>query len=66
MITLTIFQWYRILRQHRGFTVFQAARNALWLASKQSGSAASLPCSKEASQALLSSLTLLFRLLLVL
>jgi hypothetical protein len=28
----TIFQWFRILRQHYQFTVFQAARGALWLA----------------------------------
>ena len=33
MITPTIFQWYRILRQHYRFTVFQAVRGALWLAS---------------------------------
>jgi len=28
----TKFQWYRILRQHYQFTVFQAVRGALWLA----------------------------------
>ena len=28
----TIFQWYRILRRHYQFTVFQAARGAVWLA----------------------------------
>ena len=33
MITPTIFQWYRISRQHYRFTVFQAVRGALWLAS---------------------------------
>ena len=33
MITPTIFQWYRILRQHYRFTVLQAVRGALWLAS---------------------------------
>jgi len=31
MITPTIFQWYRILRQHYRFTLFQAVRGALWL-----------------------------------
>ena len=33
MTTPTIFQWYRILRQHYRFTVFQAVRGALWLGS---------------------------------
>jgi hypothetical protein len=33
MTTPTIFQWYRILRQHYRFTVFQAVRGAFWLAS---------------------------------
>src|SRR5215469_4968751 len=33
MTTPTIFQWFRILRQHYRFTVFQAVRGALWLAS---------------------------------
>ena len=33
MKTPTMFQWYQILRQHYQFTVFQAVRSALWLAS---------------------------------
>jgi hypothetical protein len=33
MTTPTIFQWFRILRQHYRFTVFQAVRGALWLGS---------------------------------
>jgi len=28
----TMFQWYQILRQYHGFSVFQAVRGALWLA----------------------------------
>jgi hypothetical protein len=32
MKTPTIFQWYQILRKHRGIRVFQAVRGALWLA----------------------------------
>jgi hypothetical protein len=28
----TKIQWFRILRQHYQFTVFQAVRGALWLA----------------------------------
>jgi hypothetical protein len=32
MKTPTIIQWYRILRQRYQFTMFQAARSALWLA----------------------------------
>jgi len=33
MTTPTIFQWYRILRQHYRFTVLQEVRGALWLGS---------------------------------
>jgi hypothetical protein len=33
MKTPTIFQWFQILRKHHGFTLFQAVRGALWLAS---------------------------------
>jgi hypothetical protein len=32
MKTPTIFQWYRILRQHYQFTAFRAMRGAFWLA----------------------------------
>jgi len=33
MKTPTRFQWFQILRKHHGFTLFQAVRGALWLAS---------------------------------
>ncbi len=33
MKTPTKFQWYQILRKHHRFTVYQAVRGALWLAS---------------------------------
>jgi len=33
MKQLSIFHWYRILRVHHQFTIFQAVRGALWLAS---------------------------------
>jgi hypothetical protein len=32
MKTPTIFHWYQLLRNHYQFTMFQAARAALWLA----------------------------------
>jgi hypothetical protein len=32
MKPLTILDWYRILRTHRQWTVFQSIRYALWLA----------------------------------
>ena len=33
MRTPTRFQWFQILRKHHRFTVYQAVRGALWLAS---------------------------------
>ncbi len=33
MRTPTRFQWFQILRKQHGFTLFQAVRGALWLAS---------------------------------
>lgn len=32
MNRLSITEWYRILRSHYGWTMFQAIRYALWLA----------------------------------
>jgi len=32
MKTLTLYQWYQILRKRHQFTLFQAVRGALWLA----------------------------------
>jgi hypothetical protein len=36
MKRLSMFHWYRVLRVHHQFTIFQAIRGALWLA-RQSG-----------------------------
>jgi len=33
MRTPNRFQWFQILRKQHGFTLFQAVRGALWLAS---------------------------------